>query len=70
MLEFLVDTGADVVSVRQEIIKELDLKFLQKITHCGIHTKTVDNLFQGVLKLSDNNQIEVEVSCPKATLSF
>lgn len=61
VLEFLVDTGADVVSVREELIKELELRYLQEVTHCGIHTRTKGNLFRGVLKLSDDDQIEVDI---------
>ncbi|XP_028391801.1 uncharacterized protein LOC114516499 [Dendronephthya gigantea] len=60
LLNCLVDTGSEVVTISENILPELDLEFLQTIKSKGIHKVEEKPLYRGVL-LFGNKEIEVDV---------
>ncbi|KAK3086301.1 hypothetical protein FSP39_016535 [Pinctada imbricata] len=59
-IEFMVDTGSDVTTIRQEILDKLDLEVLGKIHSKGVHGSKTTNLYKAKL-LIGNQELEIEV---------
>ncbi len=58
--EFMVDSGSDVVTVREEVLQELDLQLLGTIQSRGVHSTKQKQLYKAVLKIGDV-EVETEV---------
>lgn len=61
LFDCMVDTGSEVVTIREDILIHLDLTFLQKINSKGIHKVEEKPLYRGVLVMG-RKEIEVDVS--------
>ena len=67
--DFMVDSGSDVVTVREEVLHQLDLELLGTIQSRGVHATKQKQLYKAVLKIGDVD-VEIEVrygikkSCP------
>lgn len=61
LVNCLVDTGSEVVTIQQDIMSELNLTFLQTVSSRGIHKAKEKPLYSAVMLLG-NNVIEVKVS--------
>ena len=65
----MVDSGSDVVTVREEVLHQLDLELLGTIQSRGVHATKQKQLYKAVLKIGDVD-VEIEVrygikkSCP------
>ncbi|XP_077983474.1 uncharacterized protein LOC144438292 [Glandiceps talaboti] len=59
-LEFMVDSGSDVVTVRQSILDQLDLELIGTIQSRGVHATVEKQLYKAVLGVGNFN-IEIEV---------
>ena len=57
----MVDTGSEVVTIKEDILSHLDLTFLQNINSKGIHKVEEKPLYRGVLVMG-RKEIEVDVS--------
>jgi hypothetical protein len=57
----MVDTGSEIVTIKTEILEELNLNFVQTVKSKGIHKVEEKPLYRGVLLLG-NKEIEVDVS--------
>lgn len=60
-LEFMIDTGSDVTTIRQEVLDELGLEILGRIHSKGVHGSKTTNLYKAKL-LIGNQEMEIEVS--------
>lgn len=61
LIQFTVDSGSEVcVTVTQNYIRELNLKYIQNIESRGVHAAADKPIYEGVLKLGDE-EITVEV---------
>lgn len=60
-LEFMIDTGSDVTTIRQEVLNELGLEILGRIHSKGVHGSKTTNLYKAKL-LIGNQEMEIEVS--------
>lgn len=58
--EFMVDTGSDVTTIRQEVLDELDLEILGRIHSKGVHGSKTTNLYKAKI-LIGNQEMEIEV---------
>ena len=59
--DFMVDSGSDVVTVREEILHELNLELLGTIQSRGVHATKQKQLYKAVLRIGDVD-VEIEVS--------
>ncbi|XP_048762165.2 uncharacterized protein LOC125670816 [Ostrea edulis] len=59
-IEFMVDTGSDVTTIRQEVLDELDLEILGRIHSKGVHGSKTTNLYKAKI-LIGNQEMEIEV---------
>ncbi|XP_070575213.1 uncharacterized protein [Ptychodera flava] len=59
-LEFMVDSGSDVVTVRQDILDQLDLELIGTIQSRGVHATVEKQLYRAVLGIGKFD-IEIEV---------
>ncbi|ESO95047.1 hypothetical protein LOTGIDRAFT_232164 [Lottia gigantea] len=59
-LQFMVDSGSDVVTVRQEVLDRLDLELIGPIQSRGVHASRTKNLYRAHL-LIGNEELEIEV---------
>lgn len=57
----MVDSGSDVVTIRQSILDTLDLEILGKIHSKGVHGSKTTNLYKATLQIG-TQQMEIEVS--------
>ena len=57
----MVDSGSDVVTVRKEILHELNLELLGTVQSRGVHATKQKQLYKAVLRIADVD-IEIEVS--------
>ncbi|XP_063443449.1 uncharacterized protein LOC134723836, partial [Mytilus trossulus] len=48
--EFMIDSGSDVVTVREEVLKTLDLELLGQIHSKGVHGSKKTNLYKATLR--------------------
>lgn len=64
LLNCMVDTGSEVVTIKEDILQELNLQFLLNIKSKGIHKVEEKPLYRGVLVLG-SKEIEVDVSSIK-----
>ena len=60
----MVDSGSDVVTVREEVLQQLDLELLGTIQSRGVHATKEKQLYKAMLKIGDVDiEIEVRVRC-------
>ncbi|XP_060556254.1 uncharacterized protein LOC132716926 [Ruditapes philippinarum] len=59
-IEFMVDSGSDVVTLRQEVLDSMDLELIGPINSKGVHGSKVKNLYRANI-LIGNQLIEIEV---------
>ncbi|XP_062621475.1 uncharacterized protein LOC134283050 isoform X2 [Saccostrea cucullata] len=59
-IEFMVDTGSDVTTIRQEVLDELDLEVLGRIHSKGVHGSKTTTLYKAKI-LIGNQEMEIEV---------
>lgn len=59
-LVFMVDSGSDVVTARQEILNRLDLELIGTIQSRGVHTTVEKQLYKAMLVIG-NHEVEIEV---------
>ena len=60
-LEFMVDSGSDVVTARQEILDQLDLELIGTIQSRGVHTTVEKQLYKAILRIG-KQEAEIEES--------
>lgn len=58
--EFMIDSGSDVVTVREEVLEKLDLELLGQIHSKGVHGSKKTNLYKATLRIG-NQEMEIEV---------
>ncbi|XP_071785540.1 uncharacterized protein [Asterias amurensis] len=58
--EFMVDSGSDVVTARQEILDQLDLELIGTIQSRGVHTTVEKQLYKAILRIG-KQEAEIEV---------
>ena len=56
----MVDSGSDVVTVREEVLQQLNLELLGTIQSRGIHATKQKQLYKAVLRIGDVD-VEIEV---------
>ena len=56
----MVDSGSDVVTVRQNILDDLDLELIGTIQSQGVHASKQKQLYKGIINIGGIN-IETEV---------
>ncbi|KAL4234508.1 hypothetical protein ACF0H5_006151 [Mactra antiquata] len=59
-IEFMVDSGSDVVTLRQEVLDTMDLELIGPINSKGVHGSKVKNLYKAYI-LIGNQYVEIEV---------
>ncbi|CAI9737824.1 repeat and SAM domain-containing 1A [Octopus vulgaris] len=59
-LEFMVDSGSDVVTLRKDIVEKLDLKLLGHVRSKGVHVSMHKTLYEAKLKLG-SVELKIEV---------
>lgn len=59
--EFMIDSGSDVVTVREEVLQTLDLELLGTIHSKGVHGSKRTNLYKATLRIG-TQEMEIEVS--------
>lgn len=59
-IEFMVDSGSDVVTIRQEVLDSMDLELIGPIHSKGVHASKVTNIYRANLQVG-NEYVEVEV---------
>jgi hypothetical protein len=57
----MVDSGSDVVTLRQEVLDSMDLELIGPINSKGVHGSKVKNLYRANI-LIGNQLIEIEVN--------
>ncbi|XP_063971323.1 acidic leucine-rich nuclear phosphoprotein 32 family member E-like [Lytechinus pictus] len=57
---FMVDSGSDVVTARQEILNRLDLELIGTIQSRGVHTTVEKQLYKAMLVIG-NHEVEIEI---------
>ena len=60
LVEFMVDTGSDVTTIRQEVLDDLNLEILGRIHSKGVHGSKTTNLYKAKI-LIGNQEMEIEV---------
>ena len=63
----MIDSGSDVVTVREDVLETLDLELLGQIHSKGVHGSKKTNLYKATLRIG-TQEMEIEVSLYKATL--
>ncbi|XP_072024214.1 uncharacterized protein [Amphiura filiformis] len=58
--EFMVDSGSDVVTARQEILDKLDLELIGTIQSRGVHSTVEKQLYKAMLCIG-RQEIEIEI---------
>ena len=56
----MVDSGSDVVTMRQEVLDTLDLDLIGPINSKGVHASRVKNLYRANIVIG-NTSLEIEV---------
>lgn len=56
----MVDSGSDVVTLRQEVLDTMDLQLIGPINSKGVHGSKVKNLYKAYI-LVGNQYVEIEV---------
>ncbi|XP_064599207.1 uncharacterized protein LOC135465792 isoform X2 [Liolophura sinensis] len=59
-IDFMVDSGSDVVTLREEVLESLDLELLGTVRSKGVHASREKRLYKAKL-LIGSSQIEIEV---------
>lgn len=59
-IEFMVDSGSDVVTLRQEVLDTMDLELIGPIHSKGVHGSKVKNLYRANILIGDQ-AVEIEV---------
>lgn len=59
-LEFMIDSGSDVTTIREEILEQLDLELLGRIHSKGVHGSKSTNLYKACLRIG-NQELQIEV---------
>ncbi|XP_052817414.1 uncharacterized protein LOC128243592 [Mya arenaria] len=59
-IEFMVDSGSDVVTMRQEVLDSLDLELIGPINSKGVHASRVKNLYKANIVIG-HVSLEIEV---------
>ncbi|XP_033110144.1 uncharacterized protein LOC117111321 [Anneissia japonica] len=59
--EFMVDSGSDVVTVKQELLDRLNLEHIGPIQSRGVHSTVEKQLYKAFLVFGRDTEIEVEV---------
>lgn len=60
-LEFMIDSGSDVVTMQEEVLKTLDLELLGQIHSKGVHGSKKTNLYKATLRIG-TQEMEIEVT--------
>ncbi|XP_071172366.1 uncharacterized protein [Mytilus edulis] len=58
--EFMIDSGSDVVTMQEEVLKTLDLELLGQIHSKGVHGSKKTNLYKATLRIG-TQEMEIEV---------
>ena len=58
--EFMIDSGSDVVTIREEILDTLDLELLGQIHSKGVHGSKKTNLYKATLRIG-SQEMDIEV---------
>lgn len=65
----MVDSGSDVMTLREDVVRDLDLELIGTIQSRGVHASIQEKqLYRAVLKVGCV-QLEIEVGLNKRTLS-
>ncbi|PVD20645.1 hypothetical protein C0Q70_18803 [Pomacea canaliculata] len=59
-MEFMVDSGSDVSTLRDDIIQELKLEVIRQVTSCGVFGSQRTNMYRANLTIGDQT-LEIEV---------
>ncbi|KAK3603894.1 hypothetical protein CHS0354_042904 [Potamilus streckersoni] len=59
-IEFMVDSGSDVVTVRQELLDSMDLELIGPIQSRGVHASRRKNLYKAKMIIGEQ-ELEIEV---------
>lgn len=59
--EFMVDSGSDVTTIREEVLERLDLELLGTIQSRGVHASRSKRLYKAKLQIG-NQELEIEVN--------
>ncbi|XP_060079918.1 uncharacterized protein LOC132559324 [Ylistrum balloti] len=59
-LEFMIDSGSDVTTIREEVLENLDLELLGRIHSKGVHGSKSTNLYKAFLRIG-NQELQIEV---------
>ncbi|XP_033755158.1 uncharacterized protein LOC117338076 [Pecten maximus] len=59
-LEFMIDSGSDVTTIREEVLQKLDLELLGRIHSKGVHGSKSTNLYKAFLRIG-NQELQIEV---------
>ncbi|KAL5021844.1 hypothetical protein ScPMuIL_000999 [Solemya velum] len=59
-LEFMVDSGSDVTTIREEVLERLDLELLGTIQSRGVHASRSKKLYKAKLQIG-NQELEIEI---------
>ncbi|OWF53494.1 uncharacterized protein LOC110446272 [Mizuhopecten yessoensis] len=59
-LEFMIDSGSDVTTIREEVLEGLDLELLGRIHSKGVHGSKSTNLYRAYLRIG-NQELQIEV---------
>lgn len=59
-IEFMVDSGSDVTTIREEILESLDLDLLGRIHSKGVHGSKSTNLYKAFLRIG-SQELQIEV---------
>lgn len=59
--EFMVDSGSDVSTLRDDIIQELKLEVIRQVTSCGVFGSQRTNMYRANLTIGDQT-LEIEAS--------
>ena len=60
----MVDSGSDVVTIREEVLDSLDLELIGPIKSKGVHASRTKNLYRANMVIG-NQTIEIEVNMVK-----
>lgn len=63
----MVDSGSDVVTLRQIVLDTMDLELIGPINSKGVHASRVKNLYKAYLLLG-SEKIEIEVKYASSIL--
>ena len=57
----MVDSGSDVVTIREEVLDSLDLELIGPIKSKGVHASRTKNLYRANMVIG-NQTVEIEVN--------